>query len=180
MKNYCSNALWIASTPFVNRQKQAAFTIRAATHEDCDEVLQCLGLAFAPYRDVYTPEAFLDTVLTPETLRQRMTDMAIFVATAQSEQVIGTVACRMMGNGRGHLRGMAVRPEWQGCGVSESLLKAAEEHLCRSGCNLITLNTTEPLKKASRFYEKHGFRRTGKLGQFFGMTLLEYSKSSFM
>jgi len=41
----------------------------------------------------------------------------------------------------------------------------------------ITLDTTEPLNRAIRFYEKNGYRPTGKIGRFYGMPLLEYSKA---
>jgi N-acetylglutamate synthase-like GNAT family acetyltransferase len=138
--------------------------VRAATSEDCEGILECLALAFAPYREAYTAEAFQDTVLTSETLLKRMAQMFVFVATVESGDVVGTIACKLMGGSRGHLRGMAVRPEWQGSGVSASLLKKAEEELRKAGCSTITLNTTEPLKRASHFYEKHGFRPTGKVG----------------
>jgi len=46
-----------------------SFAIRNATYEDCSAILECLRPAFAPYRESYTPEAFLDTVLTPQTFR---------------------------------------------------------------------------------------------------------------
>jgi GNAT superfamily N-acetyltransferase len=158
-------------------RKTNNFAIRSATADDCEGILRCLALAFAPYREAYTPEAFLDTVLTQETVLTRMAEMSLFVAAAESGEVTGTIACKVMGGGRGHLRGMAVRPEWHGAGLSGRLLEAAEEHLRRSGCKMITLNTTEPLTRATRFYEKRGFRPTGKIGQFFGMSLFEYSKS---
>src|SRR5207248_2717347 len=44
---------------------------RNATYEDCSAILECLRPAFAPYRESYTPEAFLDTVLSPATLAIR-------------------------------------------------------------------------------------------------------------
>src|SRR5438067_13685367 len=125
-----------------------SFAVRAARSDDREGILECLALAFAPYREAYTPEAFLDTVLTPETILRRMAQMSIIVATAESGQVVGTIACKVMDSGRGHLRGMAVRPEWQGSGVSACLLKKAEEELRKAGCTMITLNTTEPLKRA--------------------------------
>lgn len=153
-----------------------SIVVRAATSEDCEGILECLALAFAPYRDAYTPEAFLDTVLTAETILKRMGQMSIFVATAESGQIVGTIACKLTGRDRGHLRGMAVRPDWHGSGVSARLLGRAEEELRKAGCTRITLNTTEPLKRASHFYEKYGFRPTGKGGSFFGMALFEYSK----
>ena len=154
-----------------------SITIRGATTADCGGILECLALAFAPYRDAYTPEAFLDTVLTAETILERMAQMSIYVAMAGSGAVLGTIACKVMDGGRGHLRGMAVRPQWHGSGLSASLLKRVEEELRNAGCTRITLNTTEPLKRASHFYEKHGFRPTGKVGPFFGMSLFEHSKA---
>jgi N-acetylglutamate synthase-like GNAT family acetyltransferase len=160
----------------VNKQEDA-FTIRAAEPGDGKGILECLALAFAPYQQAYTPDAFLDTVLTPKTVLERMAQMSIFVATNESGKVVGTIACKVMENGRGHLRGMAVSPEFQGSGLSGRLLNTAEEELRRSGCKRITLNTTEPLKRATRFYQKYGFQPTGKIGSFFGMSLFEYSKS---
>lgn len=160
----------------MNKQEEA-FTIRAAAPGDGEGILECLALAFAPYQQAYTPGAFQDTVLTPETVLERMAQMSIFVATNGSGMVGGTIACKVMENGRGHLRGMAVRPEFQGSGLSRRLLNTAEEELRSSGCKRITLNTTEPLKRATRFYQKYGFRPTGKIGSFFGMSLFEYSKS---
>jgi GNAT superfamily N-acetyltransferase len=153
------------------------FAIRKATYEDCAAILQCLSSAFAPYRESYTPEAFLDTVLTPDAFRHRLSEMSVVVATSTSGEVVGTIAYRALEGGEGHLRGMAVRPEWQGSGLSTSLLETAEDELRRAGCKIITLNTTEPLNRAIRFYEKNGFRPTGKIGRFFGMPLFEYRRT---
>jgi len=152
------------------------FAIRKATNEDCTAILECLGTAFAPYRKSYTPEAFSDTVLTPEAFRRRLTEMSVVVATTTIVEVVGTIAFKILEGGEGHLRGMAVRPEWHGTGLSTSLLRTAEDELRKAGCRIITLDTTEPLKRAIRFYEKNGFQASGKNGRFFGMPLFEYSK----
>jgi GNAT superfamily N-acetyltransferase len=158
-------------------EREQVFTIRAAADEDSQGILECLALAFAPYRDAYTSEAFLDTVLTAQSVLDRMAQMSIFVATDVAGKVVGTIACKVTGEARGHLRGMAVRPEYHGSGLSARLLQAAEEKLRSSNCKRVTLNTTEPLKRASRFYQKYGYQPTGKLGSFFGMSLIEHAKS---
>lgn len=44
------------------------FTIRKAVSGDESGILDCLRMAFEPYRSDYTPEAFRDTVLSPETI----------------------------------------------------------------------------------------------------------------
>lgn len=71
---------------------------------------------------------------------------------------------------------MAVQPAWHGTGIAEQLLATAERHLRDRGCSRVTLDTTEYLQRAIGFYEEHGYRPTGRVGDFFGMRLLEYSK----
>ena len=122
------------------------------------------------------PPHFLDTVLTPKTLKQRLVNMDVFVALTASGQIVGTIACHLLGPEEGHIRGMAVLPEWQGAGIAAQLLERAEAELRRRSCTRITLDTTEPLQRAMRFYEKHGFHRSGKISDFFGMPLFEYHK----
>jgi GNAT superfamily N-acetyltransferase len=161
----------------LRRPLKQSFAIRSATYEDCAAILECLRSAFAPYRESYTPEAFLDTVLNPDAFRHRLSEMSVVVATSASGEVVGTIAYKVLEGGEGHLRGMAVRPEWQGTGLSKSLLLTAENKLREAGCKIITLDTTEPLNRAIRFYEKNRFRPTGKIGCFFGMPLIEYSKA---
>jgi len=111
-----------------------------------------------------------------ETITQRLESMRVFVAVVADKQVIGTIACAMSDVAEGHLRGMAVQPKWQGRGVAEKLLRAAEAELVKQGCSRVTLDTTEPLQRAMQFYECHGYRRSGKTTDFFGMCLQEFRK----
>ena len=154
-----------------------SIAIRRATVADAPGVLECLAAAFEPYRTRYTPNAYLDTVVTAETIDARFASMQIFVAIS-ADRIVGTIACSMQDEHEGHLRGMAVRPEWLGRGIAEKLLLAAEAELAYQGCSRITLDTTEPLQRAMRFYEKHGYRRSGRTTDFFGMPLHEYVKNA--
>src|SRR5262249_41820530 len=157
--------------------KSAKFTIRQATREHAAAILACLHSAFEDYREAYTPGAFVDTVLTQETLAQRLAQIHVFVALDTSSPVIGTIACHVVSREEGHIRGMAVLPKWQGAGLAAELLRAAETELRHNKCAYLTLDTTAPLMRAMRFYEKNGYRRTGKITDFFGMPLYEYRKS---
>jgi ribosomal protein S18 acetylase RimI-like enzyme len=152
------------------------YFIRKGTGEDGPEILKCLAAAFEPYRTRYTPGAWLDTVLNSETIQQRLASMQVFVAVS-AEGVVGTIACADVDQDEGHLRGMAVLPAWQGRGVAEALLLAAEAELISRRCHRITLDTTEPLERAIRFYERHGYRRSGAVTDFFGMRLHEFAKA---
>jgi len=149
--------------------------IRRGTAADVRGILECLAVAFEPYRTSYTRDAYLDTILTEETFATRLASMRVFVAVA-GDQIVGTIACARQNADEGHLRGMAVLPEWLGRGIAEKLLRAAEAELARQGCSRITLDTTEPLQRAMRFYEKHGYRRSGRTTDFFAMPLHEYVK----
>lgn len=148
--------------------------IRQAREEDCKAILHCLAAAFAPYRDQYTPAAYIDTVLDPSSLRSRMQSMHILVAVADGV-IVGTVGASAHGE-EGHLRGMAVLPQVRGAGVADRLLKTIEEWLLEQGCRRVSLDTTKPLEAAMKFYEKHGYARSGRVSEFFGMDLIEYVK----
>jgi ribosomal protein S18 acetylase RimI-like enzyme len=150
-------------------------SIRQTTSQDVSGLLACLHEAFEPYRDAYTREAFTDTTLTDETVRRRLREMHVLVAVSARDGVAGTVSGLANGD-EGHIRGMAVRPQWAGSGVARKLLDAVEGELRACGCTRVTLDTTEPLQRAMRFYEKNGYRRTGRVGDFFGMRLIEYAK----
>src|SRR6266540_4245599 len=144
----------------------AEVSVRRAAMADAQGVLDCLAAAFAPYRAEYTPEAFQDTVLTVETIRRRLSDMSVLVAVGEDGRVVGTIAYRRVDGEEGHIRGMAVIPDCQGRGVARRLLECAETELRRLGCSRLSLDTTRPLKRAVSFYEKYGFRSTGRVSDF--------------
>lgn len=153
-----------------------AFRIRRASVDDLGGVVDCLHSAFAPFESVYTPEAYADTTLSLSTVHERFATMQILVAIDADSAVVGTISLEKESDDWGHVRGMAVLPAWQGTGVASQLLATAEDELRASGCTSVRLETTEPLQRAMRFYERNGFHRTGSVTDFFGMPLLEYAK----
>jgi ribosomal protein S18 acetylase RimI-like enzyme len=156
-----------------------SFTIRKAHAEDADAVLYCLHTAFEPYRAYYSDAGYANSTLTGETIHQRMREMTVFVAEDMAGIAIGTIAGSLIGQSgarEGHIRGMAVLPNWQGRGVADELLAAVEAELLEQGCSRITLDTTQPLQRAIKFYERNGFRATGIVRDFHGMPLYEYAK----
>jgi len=61
-------------------------SVQKATSADTTGILSCLSAAFEVYRNSYTPAAFVDTILTPETIKGRLQEMTIFVATEKSRR----------------------------------------------------------------------------------------------
>ena len=152
-------------------------TIRPAISDDAPAILQCLHIAFEPYRSFYSEQGFSDTVLTKETIHRRLADFQVLVAATSSGEIVGTIAYSVQQAGKGHLRGMAVLPDRMGTGLAQSLLDASETELRKLGCDRITLDTTAPLQRAIRFYERNGYRRSNKVGDHFGMPLYEFVKT---
>lgn len=104
-----------------------------------------------------------------------MKSMHVLVAVRE-DRVIGTVA-GSCDHGEGHLRGMAVLPNFAGTGVAANLLSVMEHWLLGKGCVRVTLDTTEPLHAAKKFYRKQGYVPSGRVTDFFGMSLSEYEKN---
>jgi len=151
------------------------FTIRKAKASDAISIQRCLAEAFQPFQRLYTHAGFADTVPTLPGLQQRLSTMCLFVAECKGH-VIGTLACSKQNADEGYLRGMAVLPPWQGSGIAAALLAAAEAELRKDRCTRVTLDTTEPLQRATSFYRKHGFKRSARVADFFGMRLHEHVK----
>ena len=153
----------------------AGVSIRQASRDDLAAIVRCMAAAFSPYEASHTPGAWQDTVLTIDGAEQRSREMTFLVAELPSAGVVGTIAYSAADGGEGHLRGMAVDPTHQGAGIAERLLRQAEDDLRRAGCVRVTLDTTRPLRRAIRFYERSGYRATGMVCGF-GMALVEYEK----
>jgi ribosomal protein S18 acetylase RimI-like enzyme len=152
-----------------------AFSIVRATVNDGESILRCMRAAFEPYRTEYTPAAYEDTVMNAETVRARIETMTVLVARSRGGEIIGTIGAKPR-DAEGHIRGMAVFPSWQGAGAADQLLEEMENELRCEGCFRVTLDTTAPLARAIRFYERHGYVRSGAVADFFGMALYEYQK----
>ena len=105
-----------------------------------------------------------------------MEEMRLFVAVSDAGEIVGTIGYKWIDTEEAHLRGMAVLPEHQGSGIAQRLLQAVESDLRQGTCLHISLGTTKPLKRAASFYERNGYRTSGRVSDFFGMPLVEYTK----
>jgi GNAT superfamily N-acetyltransferase len=169
-----SRAMWLVRNHQMDNAEQQPFLIRVAGLEDVKGILDCLDAAFAEFRGDYTAEAFAETVPGAGAIQDRMAAMQLFVAVSMGD-IVGTIGCEAKG-ADGQLRGMAVLPNWQGTGVASALLQAAEGDLQRRACQRVVLGTTEPLKRAIRFYQRRGFVPSGHVAEFFGMQLHVFAK----
>lgn len=157
----------------MTKPRKEAFSVRPATEADLPGVLSCLARAFEPFRAGYTPEAFLHTVLDERLGQERLATMRVLVAVGPDGRVLGTASWFRPSPTSGHLRGMAVLPEFQGTGVAQGLLDQAVAEIRDNGCRKVTLRTPDSLDRAVRFYTRNGFRPSGAVADFYGMVVTE-------
>src|SRR5262249_61125234 len=83
-----------------------AVAIRRATAADAQGILECLRLAFEPYRQRYTPAGFAGTVLGPATIRDRLAGLTVILAS-HPRPVVGSVRWPSGSGGGGRVPGTA-------------------------------------------------------------------------
>jgi len=96
-------------------------------------------------------------------------------------RVVGFVVYSVRGtfDHSGYVRAVGVAKESQGRGVGGSLMEAAERDILSIGPNVFLLVSAENTG-ASRFYERRGYRRIGKIPDYVraGITEILYRKTA--
>ena len=100
-------------------------------------------------------EADLEAFRDPEAIVRN--GGAIFFVL-ENEVAVGTCAVMRLSPDRYELAKMAVRPESQGHGYGDLLIKAAISFARDAGARSMMLESNSRLAPALRLYEKHGFR----------------------
>ncbi|MFX1314404.1 MAG: GNAT family N-acetyltransferase [Promethearchaeota archaeon] len=157
---------------------EKTYIIRRASFLDIKPIQEVLLAAFEEYRDFYSIEGFADTILSnEETARDRLNQMIVYIAIDFNGKIIGTIGWQKKRIEEGHIRGMAVHPKKQGKNSpAASLLQQVENEARSEGCKIMTLDTTEILLRAQKFYRKHGYEKTGKTTEWFGHIIYEFAK----
>jgi len=149
--------------------------IRKARVNDSSAVSKILLKAFLPFRAFYTKQAFNATIISAETVVQRMTEGEVFLAT-YNERPIGTVSVLFKEDGC-NLKGMAVLPEAQGMKVGYNLLRLVEDVALDNGMKRLYLCTTPFLLSAIHLYKRFGFDKIGDhFYDFFGTQIFSMEK----
>ncbi len=117
-----------------------------------------LRQAFVEYEGLYTPEAYAATVSTPDRIRARIGEGAVWLAFLDGD-LAGTVSAFLQPEGV-YIRSMAVLPASRGHGIGRLLLAEVESFAVASHQGRLFLRTTPFLDRAIRLYVASGFKRT--------------------
>lgn len=141
------------------------------------KIHEVLCLAFEPYRRLYTPQAFADTVRTAEVFEERIVAPDVDVLIAEREkEIVGTVCAKVIESNELYFFSMAVKPEGAGKGVGHLLLERIESMAREKNCRAVSLETSPFLTRAITLYERFGFVKTGRERDYSGNTVLEMKK----
>jgi putative acetyltransferase len=93
-------------------------------------------------------------------------DGVTFLGAFLGDRLIGCGAYVNHGGEYAELKRMFVRPEARGLGVGRRLLGALEDHARSMGLTLIRLETGVSQPEALRLYERGGYARRGRFGDY--------------
>jgi GNAT superfamily N-acetyltransferase len=155
------------------------FLVREATAADGCAVAVLLRRAFLEFEELYTPQAFLATVQTEDSVLARLAEGPLWVAESwvaeRQSSLIGTVAAVQLPESV-VVRGMAVDSAARGLGIGRTLLDLTEKFARKHGFGRLSLYTTAFLKPAIRLYQASGFQLTGETANPHGTELLRMVK----
>jgi len=123
--------------------------------------------ALADSPESFAPSGPQEQALSEEAWREMTRTAAIFIATAGGTAV-GVVAGLSRSHQERSLGAMWVAPAWRGRGVASMLAGAVITWARSQGARRLGLWVPADGARACRFYEKQGFRATGRSRQFPG------------
>lgn len=88
-----------------------------------------------------------------------------FIIARERDTVLGTGAMVNKGD-YGEIKSMFTSDAARGKGVAAALLRALEDHARGEGLPVLQLETAESLAAAVRLYERNGFTRCGRFGDY--------------
>ncbi len=128
--------------------------VRPATADDQPRLIELVNSAFAV-------ESFLEGTRTDsERMAAMMQKGSILVAEDGSGGLLASVYFEARGQ-RGYMGMLAVDPAWQGKGLASLMVKAAEDHLRKLGCEAVDISVLSLRPELLPIYRRFGFVETG-------------------
>src|SRR6185436_7868660 len=138
--------------------KQRPMQLRAVTKADVPQVVALVRETLAEFGLAFGEGSPTDEQLLqlPESYRDGGGE---FFVALEGDALVGTAGVAPAAPGAFELRKMYLRPSTRGKGVGKALLDACVQHARQRGAKRVVLDTTEAMKGAIAFYERHGFQR---------------------
>jgi ribosomal protein S18 acetylase RimI-like enzyme len=149
--------------------------LRPAREEEIDAIVDLVQAAYRGEGGWTTEAHLVDGHRTDAAeVRAMLADPAVtLLVAAQGERVLGCCYTRREpagpdGTVRAELGLFAVDPAAQGAGIGGRLLEAQAEFLAADGVHVLMIQVLQSRPELHRWYERHGFTRTGDAVPFAG------------
>jgi ribosomal protein S18 acetylase RimI-like enzyme len=110
----------------------------------------------------------------PQHLKGRMAETDFYVAR-QKGKIVGCVYIEPKGS-RLHFGLLTVAPELRGKGLAQAMMKAIEDYAREAGFKELDLDYMSAAPWLKGYYERYGFRQTGKIKPWGTIDLLQMVK----
>jgi ribosomal protein S18 acetylase RimI-like enzyme len=107
-------------------------------------------------KDSFVPS--LDTYLNLSEYSQKIHTKALLFERFEDNKLVGLIAAYVNDGKLGYITNVSIIPEYQGKGLSLSLLKECINYFTREGYNSINLEVFTENKRAIDFYQKNKFK----------------------
>jgi len=141
---------------------------RLGADEPVSELTLLLNKAYKTLADMGLK--YVATWQGDDITRKRIKDAECYVGLIDGK-IVATISLRDPSSGKGaewyvqedvaHFNQFAVEPLQQGYGIGSRLLEFTENRAREMGAKELALDTAEPAKHLTRFYEKRGYRFIG-------------------
>ena len=145
--------------------------IRKCTDDDIPALYAIINDAAQAYKGVIPADRWHEPYMPMDELSQEIRDGVQFWGYESDGELIGVMGMQDKGD-VALIRHAYVKTARRNRGVGTNLLR----HLERMTTKPILIGTWADATWAIRFYEKNGYRLSGKVTDFFGMPLYEYVK----
>jgi ribosomal protein S18 acetylase RimI-like enzyme len=144
-------------------RKTGQVEVRDAGVDDIREIQRVAGTTWDHTYHESIPESvrteFVSQAYSSDSLRRRM-ESNVFLVAAEGEEILGFADFRSLSETEAELAAIYVLPEMQGRGIGARLLEAGIGRFPPP--TGFVLRVERDNAQAQRFYEAHGFRRTGE------------------
>lgn len=146
------------------------FKMRAMDVNDIEETVIFLNSAFK-YQELATGHKRTN----PQHLKERMNELDCYVVT-DGKEIIGTLALEPTGKIL-HFGLIAVSEDMRGSGLGLSIMKAIESYAVAGSFTVLELDFMSIAPWLEKYYNKHGFNKTGNTTRRKGVDLIQMRKN---
>lgn len=132
------------------------FSVRKATLEDTDSIMQITRSAFLKYIELADIKDTAALHETREEVENDILDKLVYVAYID-DVVVGSLRVERINDDTAYLSRFGVSEDYQNCGIGKSMMGVFDMEMKKMGIKRVVLHTASKASPLIRFYYGRGF-----------------------